>query len=52
MVSRRHAERSVAIEHLLADGTNRPHVDIEEALLGKQRSAYLFDERAQQLARA
>lgn len=52
LVSRRLAERGVAIEHLLADGTTRPHVDIEEALLGKQRSADLFDDRAQQLARA
>jgi uncharacterized protein (DUF488 family) len=52
LVSRRLAERGAAIEHLLADGTTAPHADIEAALLAKQAGADLFDDRAQQLARA
>ena len=52
LVSRRLAERGESIEHLLADGTVKPHADIEQALLAKQAGADLFDDRAQQLARA
>lgn len=52
LVSRRLAERGVAIEHLLADGTVRPHREIEDALLGKEAGADLFDDRATRLARA
>ena len=52
LVSRRLAERGATIEHLLADGTTRPHADVEAALLAKQAGPDLFDDRAQQLARA
>jgi uncharacterized protein (DUF488 family) len=52
LVSRRLVERGEAIAHLLADGTTKPHVDVEEALLAKQSGADLFDDRAGQLARA
>jgi uncharacterized protein (DUF488 family) len=52
LVSRRLAERGVAIEHLLADGGTRAHGDVEETLLAKKAGADLFDDRAQQLARA
>lgn len=52
LVSRRLAERGVAIEHLLADGGTRPHAEIEEALLGKGSAPDLFDDRATRLARA
>jgi hypothetical protein len=34
LVSRRLAERGVAIEHLLADGGRQPHAAVEDALLG------------------
>ncbi len=53
LVSRRLAERGIPVEHLLADGTVRPHVDVEDALLKKIGSgADLFEDRAAQLARA
>ena len=52
LVSRRLAERGVAIEHLLADGGTRPHAEIEEALLGKASGPDLFENRAARLARA
>ena len=52
LVSRRLAERGVAIDHLLADGGTRPHAAIEEALLGKGSAPDLFDDRATRLARA
>jgi uncharacterized protein (DUF488 family) len=52
LVSRRLAERGVAIEHLLADGCTRQHHDVEEALLAKSAGADLFDDRARLLARA
>ena len=52
LVSRRLAERGVAIEHLLADGGVRPHTQVEEALLGKASAPDLFDDRATRLARA
>ncbi len=52
LVSRRLAERGVAIEHLLADGTTRPQAEIEEALLKKSGGADLFEDRAARLARA
>ena len=51
LVSRRLAERGVAIEHLLADGTSRRHAAIEESLLTRQ-GGDLFDDRAARLARA
>ena len=52
LVARRLAERGVAVEHLLADGSTRVHGDVEVALLAKNKTADLFDDRAQQLARA
>ena len=53
LVSRRLAERDVPIEHLLADGTVRPHAEIEAVLLEKVGSgADLFEDRAMRLARA
>ena len=57
LVSRRLAERGVAVGHLLADGGMRPHRDIEEALLAKNGGpdlfeADLFEDRAARLARA
>jgi len=52
LVSRRLAERGVAIEHLLADGTARPHAEVEEALLKKSGGADLFEDRDSRLARA
>ena len=52
LVSRRLAERGVAIEHLLADGGVRPHTQVEETLLGKASAPDLFDDRATLLARA
>lgn len=52
LVSRRLAERDVAIDHLLADGRTRPHAEIEEALLGKGSAPDLFDNRATRLDRA
>lgn len=53
LVSRRLAERAVPVEHLLADGTVRPHVDIEEALLKKAGGgADLFENSEARLARA
>jgi uncharacterized protein (DUF488 family) len=35
LVARRLAERGVAVEHLLADGSVRGHADVEEALLAR-----------------
>ena len=51
LVSRRLAERGVAIEHLLADGGMRPHHEVEETLLGKEATPDLFEDRATRLAR-
>jgi hypothetical protein len=56
LVSRRLAERGVAIEHLLADGGTRSHREVEEALLAKNAGpdlfeAGLFEDRAARLAR-
>ena len=53
LVARRLAERGVAIEHLLADGTTRRHQEVEEKLLAKVGGGGdLFEDRAQLLARA
>ena len=57
LVSRRLAERGIAIEHLLADGSMRRHREIEDALLAKGGGpdlfeADLFEDRAARLARA
>lgn len=53
LVSRRLAERGAPVEHLLADGTVRPHIDIEEALLDKSGGGVdLFEDRTTRLARA
>jgi uncharacterized protein (DUF488 family) len=52
LVSRRLAERGVAVEHLLADGSVRAHGEVEEALLARQSDGDLFDDRTQLLARA
>ena len=52
LVSRRLAERGVAIDHLLADGGTRPHHEIEEALLAKNAGPDLFEDREARLARA
>ena len=51
LVSRGLAERGETIEHLLADGTFRPHAKVEETLLGKD-SGDLFEDRKTRLARA
>jgi uncharacterized protein (DUF488 family) len=52
LVSRRLAERGVAIDHLLADGGTRPHRDVEEALLARNGGPDLFEDKAARLARA
>ncbi len=57
LVSRRLAERGVAVDHLLADGGMRSHRDVEEALLAKNGGpdlfdADLFEDRAARLGRA
>jgi len=53
LVSRRLAEHGVPIEHLLADGTAKPHAEIEEVLLKKAGGgADLFEDRDAQLVRA
>lgn len=52
LVSRRLAERGVAVEHLLADGTVRPHREIEEMLLGRDAGGDLFDDRPTRLAQS
>ena len=52
LVSRRLAERGVAIEHLLADGAVLPHREIEETMLGRDAGGDLFDDRPTRLARA
>jgi uncharacterized protein (DUF488 family) len=52
LVSRRLAERGVAIEHLLADGRTRVHREIEEALLARTAGPDLFEDREARLARA
>jgi len=57
LVSRRLAERGVAIDHLLADGTQASHDAMEDALLGSsgQGALDLFttaEDRAVRLARA
>jgi uncharacterized protein (DUF488 family) len=52
LVSRRLAERGAAIEHLLADGSMRPHAEIEEKLLAKKAGGDLFDDRSRLLEQA
>ena len=52
LVSRRLAERGVAIDHLLAVGGIRPQAEIEETLLAKAPGPDLLDDRATRLARA
>ncbi len=52
LVSRRLAERGVKVEHLLADGSTRPHHEVEETVLGKDAAPDLFEDRAARLARA
>lgn len=52
LVSRRLAERGAEIEHLLADGSMRPHMEIERTLLSGSGGSDLFEDRGQQLARA
>jgi uncharacterized protein (DUF488 family) len=52
LVSRRLAERGVAIEHLLADGGRRPHGEVEDALLAKSGGPDLFADRTERLAAA
>jgi len=57
LVSRRLAERGVAIDHLLADGRHEPHEAIEDALLESSgdRGPDLFttaEDRSKRLARA
>ena len=52
LVSRRLAEQGVAIDHLLADGSTRPHREVEEALLAGKGGPDLFEDRPARLARA
>ena len=52
LVSRRLVERGAAIEHLLADGSTRPHAEIEEKLLAKKAGGDLFDDRNRLLEQA
>ena len=52
LVSRRLVERGAAIEHLLADGHARPHVEIEEELLADKAGGDLFDDRSRLLEQA
>lgn len=53
LVSRHLAERGASVEHLLADGTMKPHAEIEEVLLGGNGDGDdLFEDRAARLARA
>ncbi len=52
LVSRRLAERGVAVTHLLADGTTRSHQEVEDSLLAGKAGGDLFDDRATRLARA
>ena len=57
LVSRRLAERGMAVEHLLADGKRKPHAMLEEELLDKSDGGApdLFttaEDRVQRLARA
>lgn len=57
LVSRRLAERGVAIEHLLADGGIRLHAELEETLLARAERGGLDlftrdEDRATRLARA
>lgn len=51
LVSRRLAERGADIVHLLADGSVRPHRDVEDALLRKE-GGELLEDRDTRLARA
>jgi uncharacterized protein (DUF488 family) len=51
LVARRLAERGADIVHLLADGTVRPHREVEETLL-KKEGGDLFEDRGTRLARA
>jgi hypothetical protein len=52
LVSRRLAERGATIEHLLADGTKRSHIDIEDKLLAKKAGGDLFEDRNRLLEQA
>jgi len=52
LVSRRLAERGVAIEHLLADGHTEPHRAIEDKLLGRSGPDLFSTDRATRLAEA
>ena len=45
LVSRRLAEQGVAIDHLLADGSTRPHREVEEALLARNGGPDLFEDQ-------
>lgn len=52
LIARRLAERGVAVEHLLADGSRRPHHAVEEMVLSTDGAPDLFEDRAARLARA
>ena len=52
LVSRRLAEQGIAIDHLLADGSTRPHREVEDALLAGKGGPDLFEDRPARLARA
>lgn len=53
LVARELAQRDCAIEHILADGTQLPHGEIEQRLLRKtKQGGDLFGNRAAALARA
>jgi uncharacterized protein (DUF488 family) len=52
LVSRRLAEQGVGIDHLLADGSTRPHREVEDALLARNGGPDLFEDRPARLAHA
>ena len=52
LLSRRLAEQGIAINHLLADGSTRPHREVEDALLAGKGGPDLFEDRPARLARA
>ncbi|SKA31944.1 Protein of unknown function, DUF488 [Enhydrobacter aerosaccus] len=52
LVSRRLAERGAMVEHLMADGSARPHHELEQSLLAEAGGPDLFEDRNGRLASA